>query len=74
MSKAPAQVQSSIGRLFTIRIRQCTLARLCEVPGAAARLLAQVDSMPDALKAYKRIDEIEGALRTWLRRHGGDGG
>jgi hypothetical protein len=60
--------------LFTIRIRQCTLARLCEVPGAAARLLAQVDSMPDALKAYKRIDEIEGALRTWLRRHGGDGG
>jgi hypothetical protein len=60
--------------LFTIRIRQCTLARLCEVPGAAARLLAQIDSMPDALKAYKRIDEVEDALRAWLRQHGGDGG
>jgi len=53
--------------LFTIRIRQCTLARLCEVPGAAARLLAQIDSMPDALKVYKRINEIEDTLRAWLQ-------
>jgi hypothetical protein len=55
--------------LFTIRIRQCTLARLCEVPGAASRLLAQIDSMPAALKDYKRIGDIEEALRAWLRRH-----
>lgn len=54
--------------LFTIRIRQCTLARLCDVPGAAARLLAQVDSMPAALKDYKRIGDIEEPLRAWLRR------
>jgi hypothetical protein len=30
--------------------------------------------MPAALKAYKRIDEVEDALCAWLRQHGGDGG
>lgn len=59
--------------LFTIRIRQCTLSQLCRVPGAAAQLLAQIDSMPHALKAYKRIDEVEDALRAWLRQQRGDG-
>ena len=54
--------------LFTIRIRQCRLADLCRVAGTAARLLAQIDSMPDALKGYKRILEIEVPLREWLRR------
>ena len=57
--------------LFTIRIRQCTLARLCEVSGAAARLLAQIDAMPDTLKAYKRILDIEDARREWLTQRAG---
>ncbi len=52
--------------LFTIRIRQCTLADLCQVPGAATRLLTQVQTMPAALKSYKGLDELDAWLRDYL--------
>ncbi|MFT5445051.1 MAG: hypothetical protein ACI9DC_000211 [Gammaproteobacteria bacterium] len=52
--------------LFTIRIRQCSLAELCQVPGAATRLLTQLQTMPAALKTYKGLDEFDVWLRTYL--------
>lgn len=59
--------------LFTIRIRQCTLAALCREPGAAARLLAQVTSMPRALKDYKGLLEVEQMLIGYLQAQARDG-
>jgi hypothetical protein len=53
--------------LFTIRIRQCTLDSLCREPGAAERLLIQLETMPAALKAYKGLEQIDAMLRAYLR-------
>ncbi len=53
--------------LFTIRIRQCTVADLCRIEGMAARLLGQITTMAPALRRYKRIDEVEAPLEDWLR-------
>lgn len=52
--------------LFTIRIRQCSLAELCQAPGAAARLLTQLQTMPAALRTYKGLDELDAWLRGYL--------
>ena len=52
--------------LFTIRIRQCTLDTLCREPGAAERLLTQVQTMPAALKTYKGLSRIETMLCAYL--------
>ena len=53
--------------LFGIRIQQCTLDALCREPGAAARLLSQLETMPSALKAYKGLDQIDAILCDFLR-------
>ena len=53
--------------LFTIGIRQCTLHSLCREPGAAERLLVQLETMPAALKAYKGLEQIDAMLRAYLR-------
>ena len=52
--------------LFTIRIRQCTLEALCREPGAAGRLREQIASMPQALKRYKGLEDVEPMLMTYL--------
>jgi dimethylamine monooxygenase subunit A len=54
--------------LFTIRIRQVTVAQLCKLPGAAGRLLAHMNAMPEALKAYKRISDVKAVLGNYLER------
>jgi hypothetical protein len=54
--------------LFTIGIRQCSLAALAGVPGAAARLLGQLRSMPAALKAYKGLADSGTMVERWLER------
>jgi hypothetical protein len=59
--------------LFTIGIRQCTLAALATVPGAAARLLGQLRAMPPALKAYKGLADTGSLVEGWLERHAGHG-
>lgn len=52
--------------LFTIRIRQVTVAELCERPGATRRLLNHLLSMPESLRNYKRIGDVETELFPWL--------
>lgn len=52
--------------LFTIRIRQCTLAQLCEQPDAAKRLLLQLQTMPPALRVYKGLEQVNDMLCNYL--------
>jgi hypothetical protein len=55
--------------VFTIGIRQCSLAALATVPGAAARLLGQLRSLPATLKAYKGLADSATKVERWLERH-----
>ena len=52
--------------LFTLRIRQCSLAALVQVEGAAARLLGHLRSLPPELLRYKGLDRVAPRLDAWL--------
>jgi len=57
--------------LFTIGIRQCTLAALVQEPGAARRLLAQLRSLPPDLRAYKGLAATAPLIEHWLEARDG---
>jgi hypothetical protein len=52
--------------IFTIRIYRTPLWRVAAEPGAAARLAAAIDALPDEMRAYKSIPPFEAALRSYL--------
>ena len=52
--------------VFTIRIRQVTLAEACRYEGVAARLGVQLATIPEPLAAYKGIPRIRAALERYL--------
>jgi hypothetical protein len=59
-------LERSFSVLFGIRVHSHALARVAEVPGAAARLAAAVRALPPALGAYKSLPVFGEALLAYL--------
>lgn len=59
--------------LFTIHLHVHSLAEIAAEPKAAADLLAQIESMPDAHRSYKSVGVFGDALAAYLGRRAGRG-
>jgi len=55
--------------LFTIRIYRTLISDVVREPGAAKRLLAAINNLPDDTKTYKSIPPFEASLLGYLAAH-----
>jgi hypothetical protein len=53
--------------LFGIRVFHVPIAEVKESPGLAMRLATNLESMPDAVARYKRVDQCRDAVVKYLR-------
>jgi hypothetical protein len=53
--------------LFGIRVFHVPIAEIKESPGLAVRLATNLETMPDAVARYKRLDQCRDALVEYLR-------
>ncbi|HEX4202247.1 MAG TPA: heme-dependent oxidative N-demethylase subunit alpha family protein, partial [Chthoniobacterales bacterium] len=53
--------------LFGIRVFHMPIADVKESPGLAGRLAVNLESMPDAVARYKRLDQCRNGLAKYLR-------
>jgi hypothetical protein len=53
--------------LFGIRVFHVPIAEVKELPELASRLAGNLESMPEAIAGYKRLDQCRVGLAKYLR-------